>query len=141
MEGVTSACKFQGECPALPRVAGLACLKGEVERRVAESLRELDPRRTRAIIVAILRDVTIAHLVAQGFGEEQIIDLSASGASVLIRAVLPGRDGQPGRTDDVKLNIQALEKIERSLRLIGVAPEGFDWIPRNASASITLSRP
>ena len=55
----------------------------EVERRVAESLRELDPRRTRAIIVAILRDVTIAHLVAQGFGEEQIIDLSASGASVL----------------------------------------------------------
>jgi hypothetical protein len=94
-------------------------------------LKELDPRRTRAILAAILRDVTITQLVAKGFGEDQIVDLSASGASVLIRAERPGREGQPGRIDDVKFNSEALEKIERSLRLIGVAPESFDWIPRD----------
>jgi hypothetical protein len=32
--------------------------------------------------------------------------------------------------DDVKLNTQALEKIEHSLRLIGIAPESFEWRPR-----------
>jgi hypothetical protein len=49
----------------------------------------------------------------------------------VIRAELPGRPGQPGRNDDVKLNTQALEKIERSLRLIGIAPERFEWSPRH----------
>jgi len=44
--------------------------------------------------------------------------LSAGGKTILIRAELPGRPGQPGRQDDVKLNAQGLAKIERSLRLI-----------------------
>src|SRR5262249_58510462 len=80
---------------------------------------------------AIVRDLTREKLRAEGFGEDQIIDLSAAGDSILIRATLPGRPGQPGRHDDVKFNAQALEKIERSLRLIGIAPESFEWSPRD----------
>jgi len=57
--------------------------------------------------------------------------LSAGGETILIRAELPGGPGQPGRQDDVKLNAQGLAKIERSLRLIGVAPECFEWRPRD----------
>jgi WD40 repeat protein len=107
----------------------LASRESQVERRVAETLKELDPQRARAVLVAILRDLTLDELRAEGFGEDQIVDLSAAGASTLIRAELPGRPGQPGRQDDVKFNAQALEKIERSLRLIGIAPESFEWSP------------
>ena len=81
--------------------------------------------------MAILRDLKLDDLRAEGFGEDQIVDLSAPGESTLIRAELPGRSGGPGRYDDVKLNAQALEKIERSLRLIGIAPESFEWCPRD----------
>jgi hypothetical protein len=83
--------------------------------------------------VAILRDLKLDDLRAEGLGEEQIVDLSAGGEATLIRAELPGRSGQPGRYDDIKLNTQALEKIERSLRLIGIAPESFEWHPRDAA--------
>jgi hypothetical protein len=100
----------------------LASRESQVERRVAETFRDLDRRGSRAVLVAILRDLTLDDLRAEGFGEDQIVDLSAAGESTLIRAELPGRTGQPGRHDDVKLNTQALEKIEHSLRLIGIAP-------------------
>src|SRR5262249_22703784 len=109
----------------------LASKESQVERRVAETLSKLDPQRSRAVLVAIVRDLTREKLRAEGFGEDQIIDLSAAGDSILIRATLPGRPGQPGRHDDVKFNAQALEKIERSLRLIGIAPESFEWSPRD----------
>jgi len=109
----------------------LASKESQVERRVAETLGELDPRRSREVLVAILRDLNLHQLRAEGFGEDQIVDLSAAGASTLIRAELPGCSGQPGRHDDIKLNSQALEKIERSLRLIGIAPESFEWRPRD----------
>jgi hypothetical protein len=82
-----------------------------------------------------LRDLSLDQLRAEGFGEQQIIDLSAAGESRLIRASLPGRAGQPGRHDDVKFNNQALEKIERSLRLIGIASETFEWNPRDLRPS------
>ena len=78
--------------------------------------------------MAILRDLTLDDLRENGFGEDQIVDLSATGKSTLIRAELPGHSGQPGRYDDVKLNTQALEKIERSLRLIGIALESLNGI-------------
>jgi WD40 repeat protein len=107
--------------------------ESQVERRVAETLGELDPQRSRTVLVAILRDLSLAQLCAEGFDEDQIVDLSAGGVSTLIRAELPGRSGQPGRQDDIKLNSQALEKIERSLRLIGIAPESFEWRPRNSN--------
>ncbi len=109
----------------------LASKESQVERRVAETLSLLDPQRSRAVLVAILRDLTRVELRANGFGEDQIVDLSAAGDSILIHAELPGRLGQPGRHDDVKFNAQALEKIERSLRLIGIAPESFEWKPRD----------
>jgi hypothetical protein len=48
----------------------LASQESQVERRVAESLKELNPSRTRAILTAIVRDVTIEGLVAKGFGED-----------------------------------------------------------------------
>jgi hypothetical protein len=37
--------------------------------------------RARAVLVAILRDLTLDELRAEGFGEDQIVDLSAAGAS------------------------------------------------------------
>jgi hypothetical protein len=74
-------------------------------------------------------------LRAEGFGEDQIVDLSAAGEATLIRAELPGHSGEPGRYDDIKLNTQALEKIERSLRVIGIAPESFEWRPRDPTRS------
>jgi WD40 repeat protein len=105
--------------------------ESQVERRVAETLGQLDPQRSRAVLVAILRNLSVDQLCTEGFGEDQVVDLSAGGVSTLIRAELPGRSGQPGRHDDIKLNTQALEKIERSLRLIGIAPESFEWRPSN----------
>ena len=113
----------------------LASKESQVERRVAETLRDLDRPGSRAVLVAIFRDLKIDDLCAEGFGEDQIVDLSAAGESTLIRAELPGRSGQPGRHDDVKLNTQALEKIERSLRLIGIAPESFEWRSRDPRRS------
>jgi conflict system STAND superfamily ATPase/TIR domain-containing protein len=113
----------------------LASRESQVERRVAETFRDLDRQGSRAVLVAILRDLKLDDLRAEGFGEDQIVDLSGAGESTLIRAELPGRPGQPGRYDDVKLNTQALEKIERSLRLIGIAPENFEWHPRDPSRS------
>jgi WD40 repeat protein len=71
----------------------------------------------------------MAQLRAEGFGEDQIVDLSAAGNSMLIHVDLPGRQGEPGRHDGVKFNLDALKKIERSLRLIGVEPESFEWKP------------
>jgi TIR domain len=109
----------------------LASKESQVERRVAETLRDLDRRGSRAVLVAVLRDLKLDDLRAEGFGEDQIVDLSAAGDLTLIRAELPGRTGQPGRHDDVKLNRQALEKIEHSLRRIGIAPESFEWSPRD----------
>ena len=109
----------------------LASKESQVERRVAETLRDLDRRGSRAVLVAVLRDLKLDDLRAEGFGEDQIVDLSAAGDSTLIRAELPGRTGQPGRHDDVKLNTRALEKIEHSLHLIGIAPESFEWNPRD----------
>jgi hypothetical protein len=109
----------------------LASKESQVERRVAETLRDLGRQGSRAVLVAILRNLTIDDLRAEGFGEDQIVDLSAAGESTLIRAELPGRSRQLGRHDDVKLNTLALEKIERSLRLVGVAPESFEWKPRD----------
>ncbi|HXO71189.1 MAG TPA: toll/interleukin-1 receptor domain-containing protein, partial [Bradyrhizobium sp.] len=109
----------------------LVSKESQVERRVAETLKQLDPQRSRAVLVAILRGLSLDQLLAEGVGEQQIVDLSAGGESRLIRAILPGRNGQPGRNDDVKFNIHALEKIERSLRLIGIAPEAFEWSPRD----------
>jgi TIR domain len=81
----------------------LASKESQVERRVAETLRDLDRPRARAVLVAILRNLTIDDLRAEGFGEHQIVDLSAAGEATLIRAELPGRSGQPGRHDDIKL--------------------------------------
>jgi hypothetical protein len=107
----------------------LASKESQVEHRVAETLQKLDPRRTRAILVAIWRDLTVAQLCDEGFHEHQIVDLSAAGDMVAIEADLPGRHGEPARHGEVKFNRQALEKIERSLRLIGVAPESFEWKP------------
>jgi hypothetical protein len=109
----------------------LTSQESQVERRVAETLSNLDWQRSRAVLVAILRDLNLADLIKEGFGEDQIVDLSAAGESTLIRAELPGRSGEPGRRDDIKLNIQALEKIEYSLRLIGIALESFEWRPRD----------
>src|SRR5262245_56493664 len=109
----------------------LASKESQVERRVAETLKQLDPQRLRAVLVAILRELSLDQLLAAGFGEQQIVDLSAGGESKLIPAALPGPYGQPGRHDDVKFNSQALEKIERSLSLIGIAPETFEWSPRD----------
>jgi hypothetical protein len=109
----------------------LASRESQVERRVAETLRDVDRRGSRAVLVAILRDLKLDDLRAEGFGEDQIVDLSAAGEATLIRAELPGRSGQPGRYDDIKLNTHALEKIDRSLRLIGIAPEAFEWRPRD----------
>jgi hypothetical protein len=109
----------------------LASRESQVERRVAETLRDLERQGSRAVLVAILRDLKLDDLRAKGFGEDQIVDLSAAGESTLICAKLPGRSGQPGRYDDVKLNTEALEKIEHSLRLIGIAPESFEWRPRD----------
>jgi TIR domain len=103
--------------------------ESQVEWRVAETLSILDPQRSRAVLVAILRDLSLDQLCEKGFGENQIADLSAAGASTLIHAELPGRSGQPARHDDVRLNSQALEKIERSLRMIGIAPASFEWRP------------
>jgi hypothetical protein len=111
----------------------LASKESQVERRVAETIRDLDRQGARAVLVAILRELTINDLRAEGFGEDQIVDLSAAGESTLIRAELPGHAKQPGRRDDIKLNTLALEKIEHSLRLIGIAPESFEWRPRNPS--------
>jgi hypothetical protein len=113
----------------------LASRESQVERRVAETLRDLDRPGSRAVLVAILRDVKLDYLRAEGFGEDQIVDLSAAGEATLIRAELPGRPGGPGRYDDIKLNTQALEKIDRSLRLIGIAPESFEWRPRDPARS------
>jgi WD40 repeat protein len=109
----------------------LASRECQVERRVAETFKELDSQRSRAVLVAILRDLSLDQLLAAGFGEQQIVDLSAGGESKLIRASLPGHSGQPGRHDDVKFNSQALDKIEHALNLIGIAPEAFDWHPRD----------
>ena len=109
----------------------LASRESQVERRVAETLRDLDRRGARAALVAIFRGLTLDDLRKEGFGEDQIVDLSAAGESTLIRAELSGRSDQPGRHNDVKFNTQALEKIERSLRLIGIAPESFEWRPRD----------
>ena len=113
----------------------LASKESQVERRVAETLAQLNPQRSRAVLVAILRDLKRDQLLAEGFGEHQIVDLSAAGDSMLVRADLPGRPGEPGRHDDVKFNAQALEKIERSLRLIGIAPGSFEWTPGDAKRS------
>jgi hypothetical protein len=82
----------------------LASRESQVERRVAETLRDLDRRGSRAILVAILRDLKLDDLRAEGLGEDQIVDLSAAGEATLIRAELPGRLGEPGRYDDIKLN-------------------------------------
>jgi hypothetical protein len=103
----------------------LSSKESQVERRVAETLAQLDPQRSRAVLVAILRDLKLDQLRAEGFGENQIVDLSAAGNAMLIRAE------RPGRHDDVKFNAQALEKIERSLRLIGIASGSFEWRPRD----------
>ena len=65
----------------------------------------------------------------EGFDDDQIIDLSAAGELRPIPCRLAGTFGQPGWYDDVKFNNQALEKIERALRLIGIAPESFEWRP------------
>jgi hypothetical protein len=55
----------------------LASKESQVERRVAETLRDLDRRGSRAVLVAILRNLTLDDLRAEGFGEDQIVDLSA----------------------------------------------------------------
>jgi hypothetical protein len=114
----------------------LASRESQVERRVAETLRDVGrPGGSRAVLVAILRDLKLDDLCAEGFGEDQIVDLSAAGEATLIRAELPGRSGGPGRYDDIKFNTQALEKIDRSLRLIGIAPESCEWRPRDPARS------
>jgi hypothetical protein len=113
----------------------LASKESQVERRVAETLAELDPQRCRAVLVAILRDPTLDQLLAEGFGEQQIVDLSATGDSILVHADLPGRPGELGRHADVAFNAQGLEKIERSLRLIGISPDSFEWAPRDTERS------
>jgi hypothetical protein len=69
----------------------LGSLESQVERRVAETLMHLDPQRTRAVLVAILRDLKLDDLRAKGLSEYQIVDLSAAGEATLIRAELPGR--------------------------------------------------
>ena len=103
----------------------LASLESQVERRVAETLMDLGRCGTRAVIVAILRDLKLNDLHADGFNENQIVDLSAGGASTIILAE------RAGRQDEIRFNTQALEKIERSLRMVGVAPESFEWHPRD----------
>ncbi|MGE0701937.1 MAG: toll/interleukin-1 receptor domain-containing protein, partial [Hyphomicrobiaceae bacterium] len=109
----------------------LSSKESQVERRVAETLKEADPGRTRAVIVAIARALTRQELREQGFGEYQIVDLGAAGGRTLITAELPGRPGETSaRKDDIPLNTEALEKIERDLRAAGVKPEAFDWTPR-----------
>jgi WD40 repeat protein len=118
-------------CICLASPDWLASVESQVERRVAETFRDLDRQGSRAVLVAILRDLELNDLRAKGFGDDQIVDLSAAGKSTLIRAELPGRPGRPGRHDDIKFNTQALEKIERSLRRIGVAPGTFEWRPRD----------
>jgi len=130
----TSLAKANSPANALLCLASpdwLASKESQIERRVAETLAQLDPQRSRAVLVAILRDLKRDQLQAEGFGDQQIVDLSAAGGSILISAELPGRSGQPGRRDDVKFNAQAVEKIERSLRLIGIAPESFEWAPQD----------
>jgi hypothetical protein len=47
----------------------LASKESQVERRVAETLAQLDPQRSRAVLVAILRDLKLGQLLAEGFGE------------------------------------------------------------------------
>jgi hypothetical protein len=51
--------------------------ESQVERRVAETFRDLDAGGTRAIIVTILRGLALSDLLAEGFGENQIVDLSS----------------------------------------------------------------
>jgi len=109
----------------------LVSRESQVERRVAETLRDLGRRESRAVLVAILRDLKLDDLRAEDLSGEQIVDLSAAGEARLIRAELPGRPGEPGRYDHIRFNIQALEKIDRSLRQIGIAPESFEWLPRD----------
>ena len=59
----------------------LASMESQVERRVAETFKQLDPQRSHAVFVAILRDLNLDQLRAKGFGEQQIVDLSAAGES------------------------------------------------------------
>jgi len=61
----------------------------------------LDRRGSRAVRLAILRDLKLDELCAEGFGEDQIVDLSAAEEATLIRAELPGHSGEPGRYDDI----------------------------------------
>jgi hypothetical protein len=83
------------------------------------------------VIVAIWHGLTREELRSEGFGESPIVDLSAAGPAMLIPVTVSGRPGQSGRQDDVKFNKLALEKIEHALRLVGLAPESFEWKPRN----------
>jgi|SRR5580704_16513070 hypothetical protein len=51
----------------------LASRESQVERRVAETLRDLDRQGSRAVLVAIVRDLKLDDLRAEGFGEDQIV--------------------------------------------------------------------
>ena len=73
----------------------LASQEAQVERRVVETLKELNPQRTRAVLVAIWRGVDIAQMKAKGFGGDQIVDLSAAGESILVPASKPSRKTTP----------------------------------------------
>lgn len=106
--------------------------ESQVERRVFETLRDLDPYRRRAIILAIIRDTTRADMRERGFGEAQLIELTGGGSrQVSVRAELPGGPDEPGRIDTIHFTEQGLDQIERSLREIGVAPDSFPWQPRD----------
>lgn len=108
--------------------------ESQVERRVAETLASIDRHRTRAVLIAILRDLRRDDLQNAGLGECQTVNLGADGGKLIVRAELPAKLGEAyGRQNDVPFNTDELAKLVRSLREIGAAPDAFPWTPRDTA--------
>ena len=110
----------------------LGSKESQVERRVAETLSKIDQHRTRAILIATLDGIGHDDLERASLRARQVVKLKAAGRKITIHAELPARLGEAtGRHDDIGFNQEELEKLTRSLREIGAAPDAFPWVPRD----------